>query len=195
MEYPGYGLCQEVEAPNCDVLLENAQLLLDFLMNTLEYSPSDILLFGRSMGTGLATHLASTISSIGGLILLSPFTPLRDAVRTLLGKIPSLIVRDRFVNRTKVQTVKCPTLIIHGRNDTLIPCSHSQELFSRCTSTTQVKLVMPQNMTHNSFGDIYSDLLVPIKDFLLEYEIHPSQTRSQPLDVPQHYFAIPEFLL
>jgi hypothetical protein len=54
---------------------------------------------------------------------------------------------------------------------------------------------MPQNMTHNSFGDIYSDLLVPIKDFLLEYEIHPSETRSQPLDVALHYFAIPEFLL
>ena len=131
------------------------------------------------MGSGPATHLASSIPGIGGLILLSPFTSLKDAVRTLLGKFPALLVRDRFVNRAKIQSVKCPTLIIHGKLDTLIPCSHSQELFSRCPSN-RVKLVVPALMTHNSFGDLYQDLLLPIKDFLLEYEIHPSVVSLKP---------------
>lgn len=87
---------------------------------------------GRSMGSGPATQLASLNSDVAGLILLSPFTSLKDAVRSLLGKFPSLLVRDRFINRQAIQLVKSPVLIIHGESDSLIPVTHAHELYARC---------------------------------------------------------------
>ena len=69
---------------------------------------------GRSIGSGPACHLASKYEDVAALILMSPFTSLKDAVKTLLGKIPSLLVRDRFINRQVIQTVICSTLLIHG---------------------------------------------------------------------------------
>jgi pimeloyl-ACP methyl ester carboxylesterase len=97
MEYPGYGLYQ-TETPNCDTIAENSELVYNFLIESLGYDPCDILLMGRSMGSGPATHLASINQKIACLILLSPFTSLKDAVKSLLGKLPSLLVRDRFLN-------------------------------------------------------------------------------------------------
>lgn len=149
---------------------------------------------GRSMGSGPATYLASINTNIGGLILISPFTSLKDAVRTLLGKLPALIVKDRFVNKQAILKVKCPILFIHGQADTLIPCNHSQQLFSLCSSAS-TKLVMPQAMTHNTFGDLYTDLLTPIKDFLVHNNLHPSQTVSTIKEVPRAYLITPETLM
>ena len=47
-------------------------------------------------------------------------------------------------------------------------------------------------MSHNSFSDMYSDLLTPIKDFLVENNIHPSKTVSQINEVPRSYMITPE---
>lgn len=58
MEYPGYGLYQS-ESANCDTLLENSQLILIFILTTLGYDANDLILMGRSMGSGPATHLAA----------------------------------------------------------------------------------------------------------------------------------------
>jgi hypothetical protein len=53
---------------------------------------------GRSIGSGPATYLAS-IFKVAALILIAPFTSLKDAVKTLLGKIPAMLVKDRLINR------------------------------------------------------------------------------------------------
>ena len=63
----------------------------------MKYDQKDVILFGRSMGTGPASYLGS-VSNPAALILLSPYTSLRDAVKSLLGVIPSMLVKDRFLN-------------------------------------------------------------------------------------------------
>lgn len=70
-----------------------------------------------------------------------------------------MLVRERFDNLAAVAKIKCPTLIIHGQSDTLIPESHAIELHQNCAGPS--KLIMPKNMTHNEY-DIYSDLVKPI---------------------------------
>jgi len=102
MEYPCYGLYLSDSPASCDLLLSNAQLVLSFLTTDLGYDPSDILLFGRSIGSGPATFLAAQEPRIGALILMSAFTSLKDAVRSLIGKIPAMIVKDRFINRQNI---------------------------------------------------------------------------------------------
>lgn len=80
------------------------------------------------MGSGPACALAVQYPFVSALILLSPYTSLKQAVKTLLGTLASLIVRERFENLKLIERVRCPTLIIHGQQDDLIPESHAIQL-------------------------------------------------------------------
>jgi fermentation-respiration switch protein FrsA (DUF1100 family) len=185
MEYPGYGVYRaQTQGPVSisSQILHDSEAIYDFLITVRHYDPSDIMIMGRSIGSGPSCHLAA-MHQVAALILLSPFSSLRDAVRTLYGKIPSLLVRDRFINRQAIQEVTSPTLIIHGKSDTLIPYSHSQELHARCQGAP-CKLVVPPLMTHNGFHDLMTDVLVPIRDFFAENFIRTSSVSGHVKRVP-----------
>ena len=76
------------------------------------------------MGSGPACYLASQYQ-VSSLILLSPYTSLKDVVVSLIGKIPAMLVKERFQNSEAIKIAKCPVLIIHGQSDPLIPWTHS----------------------------------------------------------------------
>jgi fermentation-respiration switch protein FrsA (DUF1100 family) len=80
----------------------------------MKYSFKDIILIGRSMGTGPACAIAAEFKSIAALVLLSPYTSLKAATRSYMGSLLSFLVRERFDNLNAVKHAKCPTLIIHG---------------------------------------------------------------------------------
>ncbi len=86
----------------------------EFLVRTIGYNYRDIILVGRSMGTGPACAIAASTKQVAALVLLSPYTSLKAATRTYLGGFASLLVRERFDNLTAIKSVRCPTLIIHG---------------------------------------------------------------------------------
>lgn len=83
MEYPSYGLYPSI--PSEERILQDAETVFDFLIKECGLKPRDIILFGRSMGSGPATHLAS-VKEPAGLILMSPFTSIRDVVKSLVGR-------------------------------------------------------------------------------------------------------------
>jgi hypothetical protein len=72
----------------------------------------DVLLFGRSMGSGPATFLAAN-NNPGALILMSPYTSIKNVVRNKVGWL-SAIVAEHFDNITLMPKVRCPTFIVHG---------------------------------------------------------------------------------
>lgn len=113
VEYPGYGIYR-TENADAETLMTNAHLVMQYLIRVLHYSEKDIILMGRSMGSGPACELAVKYPSVSALVLLSPYTSLKQAVKTLLGTLASLIVRERFENIKLIQKVRCPTLLIHG---------------------------------------------------------------------------------
>ena len=115
MEYPGYGVYKN-ELTDSETLLSNARTVFDFVINDLKYKSEEVFLFGRSMGSGPACHLASLYEPCG-LILLSPYTSLKDVVSSLVGRIPALLVKERFKNAEAISKSKCPALIIHGQAD------------------------------------------------------------------------------
>lgn len=97
VEYPGYGLYQQLSA-SAETISEDAKLVVHYLINSLGYDEKDIIVVGRSMGSGPACEMANIYKSIAALILISPYTSLKSATRTLLGSIASLLVRERFDN-------------------------------------------------------------------------------------------------
>lgn len=121
VEYPGYGIYQgQSTAEN---ILQDAEIIFDFMTQIFKFNPENIILYGRSIGSGPTCHLAN-VRSPGMIILMSPFTSIRNAASNICGKF-SLFLSDRFKNIEKIKNVKCPVLIIHGKKDTLIPYEHA----------------------------------------------------------------------
>ncbi len=80
------------------------------------------------MGSGPATYLASKKNACS-LLLMSPYTSIKDVSRSLLGKLSFLltpIVYERFRNIDSIKEAKCPVFFLHGLKDRLIPHSHSE---------------------------------------------------------------------
>ncbi len=171
VEYPGYGIY--AGEPGADRVLEDAINVFDYLAYECEWGESNIILFGRSIGTGPAVHLASH-KRPSTLFLVSPYTSVRGIVRSMLGSAMQYLVKERFNNLELIAYVHCPTMIIHGRNDTLIPYAHASALKSACTRAP-CELILNEHMDHNE-ASFYDDIESPFMDFIAKYKVMTEAT-------------------
>ena len=82
------------------------------------------------MGTGPAIHIG-TVYKIGTLVLVSPYKSLGEVAEDKFGMIARIFLKERFNNLEKASQIKCPTLIIHGSDDDIVPIEHSDSLQSK----------------------------------------------------------------
>ena len=115
------------------------------------------------MGSGPASYLSS-IRRPNSVLLMSPYTSIKEASKSLLGwaSFLSVIVYEKFRNIDTIKKARCPVFFLHGKLDTLIPYSHSQELHAACP--TESFLHLPDTMDHNQF-QLEEDLIEPFKNF------------------------------
>lgn len=109
-------------------------LLLDaaaaYAFTSARYSADQIVVWGFSLGTGVAVALAAE-QRIGRLILESPFTSTADVAASLFWFMPvRLVMRDQFRSDERIARVAVPVLIMHGSNDHAIPIRFGEALFS-----------------------------------------------------------------
>lgn len=187
VEYPGYGLY--AGKPKAERILKDADSIYNFVINTLKFAPNDIFAFGRSIGSGPSTTLAR-FRGLGCLFLMSAYTSIRDVVKNVAGKLAQYLVADRFRNIDNMPHINCPVLLMHGRLDTLVPYSHSQDLHAQCAGLCH--LILPNDMDHNFF-DYYDDLLLPMASFLTmaEIEIRPEIPGTGAVDIPDEFYQFP----
>lgn len=183
-EYPGYGLLHAME-PSEDAVYEVALTTFRFLVDEIGVRYSQIILFGRSLGSGPAVFLAAQYP-VGGLILVSAFSSIKAAVQSIVGRVLAWTFTERFPNSRIIANVSCSTLFIHGEADSLIPAEHSLKLFKRCRA--RKLLVTPSKMEHNSnlFGDA-SFLAVPAIHFFG----FPGYYTASPPRLPAYLFEDP----
>ena len=177
VEYPGYGVYNGL-SPSGDKIRKDAEIVYNYATETLGIKQENIILFGRSLGSGPATYLASKFKPYG-LILMSGYTSIKQAAKDLT--MFGFVVSDRFNNVKQIDKVSSPTLLIHGKVDTVINCSHSQNLYEKCTAQTKV-LKMPNNMGHNKFN-FNVDILQNIGEFLNDLKFdNKNENDFLPLD-------------
>lgn len=124
-------------------------------------SEDDIIIFGRSMGSGPASFLAGTFKP-RALCLMSGYTSIKNVAADAVGWL-RVFLAERFENINYVAKAHCPTFVLHGRMDEVIPFHHGQELFE--ASVGQPKVFIDRiRMTHNDFN-LNRDLLSPLQQF------------------------------
>jgi uncharacterized protein len=129
IDYRGYG--KSTGTITEKGLYEDAETAFRYLTQQAGFSDKDIIVYGRSIGTGVATELA-TRYKVKGLVLEAPFTSLKDLANQMYPFLfPSLILRFHFNNIGKINNVKTPVLFFHGTHDELIPNTHTNKLYDK----------------------------------------------------------------
>jgi len=93
----------------------------NFLISQKGYKPSQIIIFGRSLGSGVASWLARNVKP-AGLILESSFTSITDVGASVYPFFPvRLLSRYHYSTRENLSYIDCPILFIHSKGDEIIP--------------------------------------------------------------------------
>ena len=122
----------------------------------------NIILYGESLGTGVATELG-TSNAFGGIILESPFTSITNAAKIYYPYLPvNIILKDRYDSIGKIKNITIPILIMHGKKDNIVPQKMGLELYEKAN---QPKFsYFPENDDH--MMEYNDNLLNSIKLFI-----------------------------
>jgi len=126
LEYRGYG--GNKGRPSEQGLYEDGRAAMRFL-HQQGIKSTQIVLYGESLGTGVATRLAVE-NSVCAVVLQSPFTSLTDLARY---HYPWLLLKpwDRFESIDRIQAIHAPLLILHGKKDDVVPFSQGLALYQQ----------------------------------------------------------------
>ena len=124
-DYLGYGLSEG--KPSESGCYATAMALYDHAMSRRDIDRSKLVAGGWSLGAAVAIDLASR-KKMAGLITFSAYTSKRDLARRQFPNVSPMAIEHPFLSLDKIRTISCPTLIVHGRGDTLVPFSMSGEL-------------------------------------------------------------------
>ena len=109
----------------------DAQAWIDTLIYNLNFNLQDIVLYGESLGSGVAVEMA-TRYDVGAVILQSPYSTVSDIAHWKFPILPIwFLLKDKYDSISKIGNVSQPLLIIHGRKDKVIPIRYGKKLFSR----------------------------------------------------------------
>ena len=142
-------------------LYHDAEEAIKWLNNRGAIS-KNIILYGESLGTGVATELG-TSNAFGGIILESPFTSIANAAKIYYPYLPvNIILKDRYNSIGKIKNITTPILIMHGKKDNIVPQKMGLELYEKAN---QPKFsYFPENDDH--MMEYNDNLLNSIKLFI-----------------------------
>jgi uncharacterized protein len=140
-DYRGYG--ENAGRPSEQGLRTDAQAMWDYATGRMGVPARQIVLYGESLGGGVAVRLAADLCQSGtrpaGLILCNTFTSLADVAAH---RFPWLPVRtallDRYDSERRIGDVVCPLLVLHGDADGSIPHAFGRRLFDAASRRTSI---------------------------------------------------------
>ena len=128
IDYRGYGLSSG--SPSEEGTYLDAEAAWRHATQGLGFPAERIILFGESLGGGVATRMAAK-NRPGALVLASTFTSVPDMGADLYPLLPiRWLAHIRYDNLERLSQINCPLLVIHSRNDDIIPFTQGQRLFT-----------------------------------------------------------------
>jgi len=149
-DYRGYG--RSDGEPTEINIYADARAAYNWLLEEKQLMPSDIFLFGRSLGGAVAIELAVS-NECAGVILESSFTSIVDMGRRLYPYLPvSLLARYRFDAISKIGQVRSKVLVTHSPDDEMIPYEMGRQLYE-AASDNRAFIVLSGGHNDQSYFD------------------------------------------
>lgn len=127
VDYRGYGRSEGSVSEQG--FYRDARAAWQYLIEDKGYQNREIIIFGRSLGGAVASHLAAEVES-RALILESSFTSVRDMAHHAMPIISRLVyLRYNFDTESIIKRVRSPLLLMHSREDEIVPYPLGQKLF------------------------------------------------------------------
>jgi hypothetical protein len=167
LAYRGYSGSEG--SPSEQGLYIDARTLLDWL-NAQGYADRDLVLYGQSLGTGVATKMASE-RQFAAVVLEAPYTSTVDVAAKVVPYIPvRWLMRDQFRSIDRIAAIHAPLLVLHGIKDQLIPVGQGKALLAAANEPKEG--FFPPNADHL---DVHLHGSYPvIRAFLAKYAKGPA---------------------
>lgn len=185
-DYTGYG--KSTGTPTEDNCYGDIEAAYKYLTEVRRIQPEQIVLYGRSLGSGPSCYLASKTAtagrSVGGVILQSP---LLSAYRVAFN-FRFTMVGDRFPNIDYAPMIRCPVFIVHGTQDEVVPFWHGEELFLALPQEWRAKPFWVEGAGHNNIEAMLRPTGMFIAKLVEFLELHVAARRgavARPRSVPE----------
>nr|QBK93140.1 MAG: fermentation-respiration switch protein [Pithovirus LCPAC403] len=157
MEYRGYGECEGT--PKEDLIYEDAMTTYRYVVNHLKYSKRKIILNGVSLGGAICINLASKVD-VAATVVDSSFTSMADMADIFIPYVGSYLCKLSFNSIDLIKRVRSPVLIIHSKDDRMIPFEMGKRL---CRNAKRGTLIETSGSHNNSNWS--SDVSRSIRNF------------------------------
>lgn len=172
---------------NCYADIDAAYI---YLRKTLKVPAQNIVLYGRSLGSGPSCQLAAKTAlltkqdaeyasedgPVGGLILHAPFLSVFRVVVDTGCTLPG----DKFANLDVIPMVKSPVMLIHGTVDQIVPFNHSERLYNAVLPQYRARPLYIEGMSHNNVHSQVRPMFVDRLTEYLENHVWPTAVSLQP---------------
>jgi len=159
VDYPGYGkssgaiTSEEQLHDMASAIFSNVKQLSD---------GKKIVVYGRSLGSGIASRLAA-MNAVDGVVLETPYFNGTQLAKVAFPFVPSFIVRYKLPSNEWVKKIKSPVLVVHGTADEVVPYSQGQGIFGEINARKEFLRV--DGGHHNNLPS-YSEYWKSLKTFL-----------------------------
>jgi fermentation-respiration switch protein FrsA (DUF1100 family) len=135
MSYRGYS--GSTGSPSEAANVADAKLAYDWLVGS-GVRPEDVILYGESLGSGVATQV-SLEKPVAGLILDAPFTSVVELGAMIYPWLPiRLLLLDRYETIRDIGRVRAPILVLHGERDHTVPVEMGRRVFAAAREPKQM---------------------------------------------------------
>jgi len=163
VNYRGYG--DSEGKPGERALYEDALAIYDHLIERYQLQPEHIVLMGRSLGSGVATWVASQ-RKVSKLVLVTPFDSLTEVAKKHVPWLPvNWLLNHRFESAERAPQIKAPALAILAGRDEVVPAEYGQRLMTVWGGPHQMEII--SHAGHNDISN-FPEYWQHINDFLGE---------------------------
>ena len=159
IDYRGFGKSAFVDggSPTEQSANEDAEAAWGYMANRDPSAAAKRFIFGHSLGSAMAIHLALREKDASGLILEGAFTSVPDMIReTKWGFLPvGFLLTQRFDNLDRIHHVSVPILLVHGTEDNIVPFAMCERLYAAARAPK--RLLRAEGGSHHNLTAAYFD--------------------------------------